>query len=33
MLEPALPHSGRHEAILLPWRAALDALSKDEASR
>lgn len=26
-LEPALPHHGRHEAILLPWRAALDALS------
>ena len=33
MLEPALPHKGRHEAILLPWRAALDALSKDAASR
>ena len=33
MLEPALPHIGRHEAILLPWRAALDALSKDAASR
>ena len=32
MLEPALPHKGRHEAILLPWRAALDALSKDAAS-
>lgn len=27
-LAPALPHSGRHGAILLPWRAALDALSK-----
>lgn len=26
-LEPALPHPGRHEAILLPWRAGLDALS------
>ncbi len=33
MLEPALPHSGRHEAILLPWRAALDALFKDAPSR
>lgn len=29
MLEPALPHPGRHEAILLPWKAAMDALSKD----
>ncbi|MEX0341014.1 MAG: iron-sulfur cluster assembly scaffold protein [Erythrobacter sp.] len=28
LLEPARPHRGRHEAILLPWRAALDALSK-----
>ncbi len=27
LLAPAVPHSGRHEAILLPWRAALDALS------
>ncbi|WP_370188252.1 iron-sulfur cluster assembly scaffold protein [Qipengyuania sp.] len=27
LLEPARPHSGRHEAILLPWRAARDALS------
>ncbi|GMM94356.1 iron-sulfur cluster assembly scaffold protein [Qipengyuania sp. MTN3-11] len=26
-LAPALAYSGRHEAILLPWRAALDALS------
>lgn len=33
MLEPALPHQGRHEAILLPWRAALGVLSKDAASR
>ena len=32
MLEPALAHKGRHEAILLPWRAALDALSKDAPS-
>ena len=28
LLEPARVHRGRHEAILLPWRAALDALSK-----
>ncbi len=27
MLETALAHPGRHEAILLPWRAALAALS------
>jgi len=27
-LDPALPHAGRHEAIRLPWRAALAALSK-----
>ena len=33
LLEPARPHLGRHEAILLPWRAALDALSKTEAAR
>lgn len=26
----ALPHTGRHEAIRLPWRAALAALSKAE---
>lgn len=32
-LEAALPHSGRHEAILLPWRAALLALSSPMASR
>lgn len=31
MLAPALPHLGRHEAILLPWRAALAALSKEAA--
>ena len=31
-LEPALPHTGRHEAILLPWRAALEALSTEETS-
>ncbi|MEC7888832.1 MAG: iron-sulfur cluster assembly scaffold protein [Pseudomonadota bacterium] len=33
LLEPARPHLGRHEAILLPWRAALDALSNTEAAR
>ena len=33
LLEPALPHRGRHEAILLPWRAAVDALSKGKGSR
>ena len=33
LLEPARPHLGRHEAILLPWRVALDALSKTEAAR
>ena len=27
LLEPARPHAGRHGAILLPWKAALDALS------
>ena len=32
-LAPALPHAGRHEAILLPWRAALLALSSGLASR
>ena len=33
LLEPARPHRGRHEAILLPWRAARDALSKAQAGR
>ncbi len=33
LLEAARPHRGRHEAILLPWRAALDALSKIETAR
>ncbi|WP_226700830.1 iron-sulfur cluster assembly scaffold protein [Qipengyuania gaetbuli] len=28
MLEPAKEYPGRHGAILLPWRAALDALGK-----
>ncbi|MXO85310.1 iron-sulfur cluster assembly scaffold protein [Altererythrobacter aurantiacus] len=27
-LAPAIPHKGRHEAILLPWKAAAVALSK-----
>ncbi|AWW74764.1 Fe-S cluster protein [Erythrobacter sp. KY5] len=26
-LEPALPHKGRHAALLLPWKAMVDALS------
>jgi NifU-like protein involved in Fe-S cluster formation len=26
MLEPAVPHPGRHEAVLLPWKAAEEAL-------
>ncbi|TRD10101.1 iron-sulfur cluster assembly scaffold protein [Erythrobacter insulae] len=26
-LTPALPYPGRHDAILLPWRAAVEALS------
>lgn len=33
LLEPARQHPGRHEAILLPWRAALDALSNDRTGR
>ena len=33
LLAPALPYPGRHGAILLPWRAALDALSKGGAGR
>ncbi len=32
-LDPALPHAGRHEAIRLPWKAALAALSKLPAAR
>ena len=28
LLEPALLHTGRHGAIMLPWNAAMDALSK-----
>lgn len=33
ILEPARAYPGRHGAILLPWRAALDALSKGGAGR
>ena len=33
LLEKARDHPARHEAILLPWRAALDALCKAEAPR
>lgn len=33
MLEPARAFKGRHGAILLPWRAAVDALSAPPASR
>lgn len=32
-LEAAIPYPGRHEAILLPWRAAIDALGKGQATR
>ncbi|WP_379550429.1 iron-sulfur cluster assembly scaffold protein [Qipengyuania sp. DGS5-3] len=32
-LAAALPHSGRHEAIRLPWRAAIAALCNDETAR
>ena len=32
-LRPAIAHPGRHGAILLPWKAALAALSKPEAPR
>lgn len=31
-LAPALPHQGRHQAILLPWQAALSAMGKRGAS-
>ncbi|MGY6551875.1 MAG: iron-sulfur cluster assembly scaffold protein [Erythrobacter sp.] len=27
LIAPALPHKGRHGALLLPWKAARDALS------
>lgn len=32
-LEPALPHKGRHEAILLPWKTARAALCNPETPR
>ena len=32
-LEPALPHAGRHEAILLPWKAARTVLCNPAAPR
>ena len=31
-LEPALPHAGRHGAILLPWKAMTQALSSAASS-
>ncbi|MEZ5693462.1 MAG: iron-sulfur cluster assembly scaffold protein [Altererythrobacter sp.] len=33
MLEPAREHPGRHGAILLPWKAAIRALSNSAAPR
>ncbi|UVI38864.1 iron-sulfur cluster assembly scaffold protein [Qipengyuania spongiae] len=33
LLDAAVAHPGRHEAILLPWRAAAAALSKDNGAR
>lgn len=33
LLEPAVAYPARHGAILLPWKAALDALSKGAADR
>jgi len=33
LLAPALPHKGRHGALLLPWTAALEALCSAEARR
>lgn len=32
-LDPALPHPGRHDAIRLPWRAAVAALSNLPSAR
>jgi NifU-like protein involved in Fe-S cluster formation len=32
-LAPALAHPGRHGALLLPWKAAVEALSQGEGSR
>ena len=31
-LEPAQPHTGRHGALLLPWKAALEALNSGDTS-
>jgi NifU-like protein involved in Fe-S cluster formation len=33
LLAPALPHKGRHGALILPWTAALEALCSAEARR
>lgn len=33
LLATALPHKGRHGALILPWTAALEALCSAEASR
>ena len=33
LLEPAIAYPGRHGAILLPWRAAVDALGKAGGTR
>lgn len=33
LLTPALPHKGRHGALILPWTAACEALCSAEASR
>lgn len=32
-LKPALPHKGRHGALLLPWKAAVEALSSPPSRR
>lgn len=32
-LEPALPHAGRHGALLLPWKAIAEALSSPASTR
>jgi len=33
ILQPAVVYPGRHGAILLPWRAAVDALGKADGTR
>ncbi len=33
LIAPALPHKGRHGALILPWTAALEALCSAEARR